>query len=48
MLYFCPIQAALEAFKKDISDNPDLAKQYNVRVPLGLCNIRIIFAIFVS
>ncbi|XP_013413152.1 WW domain-binding protein 4 [Lingula anatina] len=26
--------AALEAFKKDLIDNPDLAKQYGVRIPL--------------
>ena len=25
-------QAALKAFKKDLADNPELAKKYNVKV----------------
>ena len=29
MLHF---QAALKAFKKDLADNPELAKKYNVKV----------------
>ncbi|XP_052279042.1 WW domain-binding protein 4-like [Dreissena polymorpha] len=27
-------KAAMEAFKRDLEDNPELAKQYNVKVPL--------------
>ena len=28
-------KAAMAAFKKDLEENPELAKQYNVKVPQG-------------
>jgi len=29
------VQAAMKAFKKDMAENPELAKQYNVKLPEG-------------